>query len=46
MEVLQLVPQERFQELVVEQVVAFLALSIKERIVQMVVMLFLIISFS
>ena len=33
-EVLQLVPQERTQELVVEQVVRFLARSVKERIVQ------------
>ena len=32
-EVLQLVPQERIEELVVEQMVAFLASSLKEGIV-------------
>ena len=39
-EVLQRAPQERTQELVLEQVVAFLARSVKERIVQMMVKLF------
>ena len=39
-EVLQFVPQERMQELVVEQVVAILARSVKERIVQTMVKLF------
>ena len=40
MEVLQFVPLERVQELAVEQMVAFLASLVKERIVQMVVKLF------